>query len=170
MTLTTLYHDSAQNTAGGQLRQTQVEWINMHRMRLCPLSTGINYRSPTEDFQYMGRIFRHMTRWNSLHGVIIRNITVLSTSLSPQILTFGVFPNIKTVLRIQCEDLHVCTVQHFLLFQLMHTHYYKIIEMLKQFKIVTLAPACFGSRRNHHQGTVLCLAKTTNMAFLCSSV
>jgi len=33
--------------------------------------------------------------------------------------------------------------------------------MLKQFKIITLAPTCFGSRRNHHQGAVLCLAKTT---------
>ena len=29
-------------------------------------------------------------------------------------------------------------------------HYYKIIEMLKQFKIITLAPTCFGSRRSHH--------------------
>ena len=49
-------------------------------------------------------------------------------------------------------------------------HHYKIIEMLKQFKIVTLAPTCFSSCRNHHQGAVLCLAKTTNMVFLCSSV
>ena len=49
-------------------------------------------------------------------------------------------------------------------------HYYKIIEMLKQFKIIILAPTCFGSRRNHHQGAVLCLAKTTNMVFLCLSV
>jgi hypothetical protein len=40
-------------------------------------------------------------------------------------------------------------------------HCYKIMEMLKQFKITTLAPICFGSRRNHHQGAVLCLAKTT---------
>ena len=46
-------------------------------------------------------------------------------------------------------------------------HYYKITEMLKQFKIVILAPTCFGSRGNHHQGAVLCLAKTTNMVFLC---
>jgi hypothetical protein len=48
--------------------------------------------------------------------------------------------------------------------------YYKIIEMLKQFKIITLIPTCFGSRRNHHQGAVLCLTKTTIMFFLCSSV
>ena len=40
-------------------------------------------------------------------------------------------------------------------------HYYKITEMLKQFKIITLAPTCFGSRKNHHQGAVLCLDKTT---------
>ena len=46
-------------------------------------------------------------------------------------------------------------------------HYYKIIEMLKQFKIIILAPACFGSRRNHHQGAVLCLAKTTKW-FYCT--
>ena len=45
------------------------------------------------------------------------------------------------------------------------THYYKIVEMLKQFKIITLAPTCFGSRRNHHQGVVLCLAKTTEYGF-----
>ena len=38
--------------------------------------------------------------------------------------------------------------------------------MLKQFKIITLAPTCFGSRWNRHQGAVLCLAKTTNMGFL----
>jgi len=44
-------------------------------------------------------------------------------------------------------------------------HYYKIIEMLKQFKIIILAPTCFGSRRNHHQGAVLCLAKTTKYGF-----
>ena len=49
-------------------------------------------------------------------------------------------------------------------------HYYNIIEMLKQFQIIRLAPTCFGSRRNHHRGAVLCLAKTTNMVCLCASV
>jgi len=44
-------------------------------------------------------------------------------------------------------------------------HCYKIIEMFKQFKIITLALTCFHSCRNHHQGAVLCLAKTTNMVF-----
>ena len=44
-------------------------------------------------------------------------------------------------------------------------HYSKNDRMLKQFKIITLAPTCFGSRRNHHQGAVLCLAKTTNYGF-----
>ena len=44
-------------------------------------------------------------------------------------------------------------------------HYYKIIEMLKQFKIIVIALTCFGSRRNHHQGAVLCLAKTTKWVF-----
>ena len=37
--------------------------------------------------------------------------------------------------------------------------------MLKQYKIITLAPTCFGSRRNHHQGADLCLAKTTRYGF-----
>jgi hypothetical protein len=37
--------------------------------------------------------------------------------------------------------------------------------MLKQFKVVTLAPTCSVSHRNHHQGAVLCLAKTTDMVF-----
>ena len=52
----------------------------------------------------------------------------------------------------------------FLLFQLMHT-VIKITEMLKQFKIIILAPTCFVSRRNHQQETVLCLAKTTEYDF-----
>jgi hypothetical protein len=47
---------------------------------------------------------------------------------------------------------------------MMHT-VIKIIEMLKQFKIITLAPTCFGSRRNHHQGAVLCLTKTAEYGF-----
>jgi len=37
--------------------------------------------------------------------------------------------------------------------------------MSKQFKIIILAATCFGSRRNHHQGAVLCLAKTTKLFF-----
>ena len=42
-------------------------------------------------------------------------------------------------------------------------HCYKNHRMLKQFKIITLAPTCFGSRRSHHQGAVLCLAKSTEV-------
>ena len=53
-----------------------------------------------------------------------------------------------------------------LLFRLMHT-VIKIIEMLKQFKIIILARTCFGSRRNHNEGAVLCLAKTTKW-FYCT--
>jgi len=49
-------------------------------------------------------------------------------------------------------------------------HYYENHRMLKQFKIITLAPTCFGSRRNHHQGAILYLAKTTEYDFLCSPV
>ena len=48
--------------------------------------------------------------------------------------------------------------------------YYKIIEMLNNIKIIILAQTYFGSRRNHHQGAVLCLAKTTITVLLCSSV
>ena len=43
--------------------------------------------------------------------------------------------------------------------------YYKNHRKLKQFKIITFAPTCFGSRRKHHQGAVLCLAKTTKYGF-----
>jgi hypothetical protein len=37
--------------------------------------------------------------------------------------------------------------------------------MLKQFKIIKLAPTCFGSRRDHHQGAAMCLANTTEYGF-----
>jgi hypothetical protein len=47
---------------------------------------------------------------------------------------------------------------------------YKIIGMLKTIKIPTVAPTCFGSRRNHLQGAISCLAKTTIMILLCSSL
>jgi hypothetical protein len=39
-------------------------------------------------------------------------------------------------------------------------HNYKIIGMLKTIKIPTVTPTCFGSRRNHNQGAIQCLAKT----------
>ena len=42
--------------------------------------------------------------------------------------------------------------------------------MLKTIKIPTITPTCFGSRRNHHQGAISCLAKTTIMILLCSSL
>ena len=66
-------------------------------------------------------------------------------------------------------NLHVCTVHQYYqkTFLIVPTdaHYYKIIELLKQFKIIIFALTCFGSRRNHHQGAVLCLAKTTKLFF-----
>jgi hypothetical protein len=49
-------------------------------------------------------------------------------------------------------------------------HNYKIIGMFKIMKIPTIAPTCLGSRRNHYQGTISCLAKTTIMTLLCSSL
>ena len=36
---------------------------------------------------------------------------------------------------------------------------------LNSIKIIILAPTCFGSRRKHNQGAVLCLAKTTEWFF-----
>ena len=42
--------------------------------------------------------------------------------------------------------------------------------MLKTIKIPTVAPTCFGSRRNRHQGAISCLAKSTIMILLCSSL
>ena len=48
-------------------------------------------------------------------------------------------------------------------------HNYKIIGMLKTIKIPTIAPTCLGSCRNHNQGAISCLAKTTVMVLLCSS-
>jgi hypothetical protein len=36
-------------------------------------------------------------------------------------------------------------------------HSHKITGILKQLKIPTVAPTCFGSRRNHHQGAILVL-------------
>jgi len=42
--------------------------------------------------------------------------------------------------------------------------------MLKTIKIPTIAPTCFGSRRNHHQGAISCLAKTKIMILLGSSL
>ena len=49
-------------------------------------------------------------------------------------------------------------------------HIYKIIGTLKTIKIPTITPTCFGSRMNHHQGAISCLAKTTIMILLCSSL
>ena len=46
-------------------------------------------------------------------------------------------------------------------------HNYKIIGMLKTIKIPTIAPTYFGSRKNHHQGAISCLAKTT-IWFYCA--
>ena len=42
--------------------------------------------------------------------------------------------------------------------------------MLKQFKMIILAPKCFGSCRNHHQGAILCLAKTKNALSVLVSI
>jgi hypothetical protein len=51
--MTTLHHEGTPNTAGGLQRHTKVELMYMYRMQLCPLSTGITYRLPTEDFSML---------------------------------------------------------------------------------------------------------------------
>jgi hypothetical protein len=38
--------------------------------------------------------------------------------------------------------------------------------MLKTIKIPTFAPTCFGSCRNHHQGAILCSAKTGSIVLV----
>jgi hypothetical protein len=48
----------------------------------------------------------------------------------------------------------------------MHT-IYKSYSVKNNLKIIIHAPTCFGSRNNHHQGAVLCLAKTTKW-FICA--
>ena len=54
---------------------------------------------------------------------------------------------------------------------LFHTdaHNYQNHGNIKTIKIPTLAPTCFGSRKNHLQGAVSCLAKTTYDS-MCSSL
>ena len=54
------------------------------------------------------------------------------------------------------------TLKHFFIVPT-DAHNYKITGMLKTIKIPIIAPTCFGSRRNHHQGAISYLAKTTTM-------
>ena len=49
-------------------------------------------------------------------------------------------------------------------------HNYKITRVLKTIKMPIIAPTYFGSRRNHHQGAISYLTKTTVMILLCSSL
>ena len=74
------------------------------------------------------------------------------------------------------------SLQYWIQFQIVHkaskyfyiiptdAHNYKITGMLKTIKIPIIAPTCFSSRRNHHQGAISCLAETTVMILLCSSL
>jgi len=69
---------------------------------------------------------------------------------------------------------HVCKLvsiisKHFFITPI-DAHNYEIIGMLKTIKIPTIAPTCFASRRDHHQGAIPCLDKTTVMILLCSSL
>jgi hypothetical protein len=69
----------------------------------------------------------------------------------------------------QFIDEYILVLTYFFII-LTDAHNYKIIGMLKTIKIPTIAPTCFGSRRNHHQGAISCLAKTIIMILLCSSL
>jgi hypothetical protein len=83
-------------------------------------------------------------------------------------------PNGRRWLGKALKRLHVCTVhQHYQnTFFIIPTdaHNYKITGMLKTIKIPIFAPTCFDSCRNHHQGAISCLAKTTIMILLYSSL
>jgi hypothetical protein len=48
----------------------------------------------------------------------------------------------------QCQEFKALLLSH------NDAHNHKITEILKQLKIPTVAPTCFGSRRNHHQGAI----------------
>ena len=72
--------------------------------------------------------------------------------------------HIKNICKSSC--LHRASIASKTLFiVLTDAHYNKNHRTLQKFKIITLAPTCFGSRRNHHQGAVPCLAKTTRYGF-----
>ena len=58
-------------------------------------------------------------------------------------------------------------LKHFFFIIPNDAHNYKITGMLKTIKIPIIAPTCFGSRRNHNQGAISCLAKTT-ITILCA--
>jgi hypothetical protein len=79
--------------------------------------------------------------------------------------------DIYQMLYVQSSCLHRTSIvsKHFFIIPI-DAHNYKITGMLKTIKIPTIAPTCFGSRRNHNQGAISCLAKTTIMILLCSSL
>ena len=76
--------------------------------------------------------------------------------------------SVKQLYRSSCLHSASTVSKHF--FIPTDAHNYKITGMLKTIKIPTIAAACFGSCRNHHQGAISCLAKTTVMILLCSSL
>ena len=70
------------------------------------------------------------------------------------------FQNLRMLNNIVCESKHLFIIPT-------DANNYKTTGMLKTIKIRIIALTCFGSRRNHHQGAISCLAKTTIMILLC---
>jgi hypothetical protein len=52
---------------------------------------------------------------------------------------------------------YIISIKALLLFH-NDAHNHKITGILKQLKILTVAPTCFSSRRNHHQGAIFVLS------------
>jgi hypothetical protein len=105
-------------------------------------------------------------------------ISLTKSLAQPQILVFGHSTEVSTGIQLEDDTNILLTLFMFapcinsikaLFIIPTYTHNYNIIVMLKTIKIPTISPSCFGSHRNHHQGVISCLAKSTIMILLCSS-
>jgi len=52
----------------------------------------------------------------------------------------------------------------------MHTNYFKIVKLLRSFKIIITAPTCFGLHKPSSESYSLCLAKVTYKAAYAATV
>ena len=95
-------------------------------------------------------------------------VTYMNLKLWFLCVTYMNFHNINTETQSSCLHRASTVSKHFFIIPT-DAHNYKTTGMLKTIKIPTIAPTCFDSRRNHHQGAISCLAKTTIMILLCLS-